>query len=681
MSKQTTSTAAPKKRPGWKLPLAALAAAGLLLTAQGFGVFGNFANTLDESGSGSAEESAAGPQQIVDEAAAAFADISGSAEADTSGATGAAAGAQAAAEAQAEGAQSDLEARIAEVRAQVDAEQEASLARAEAAKADAEAELDAVASGSGLPELPEDHFSGMPVDIPTTSVDSFDVPAFGTDALGGFSDTPWDAVSSGLQADESLPVPETGEGDLDEGASEINNAYRTAKQTILSEGGDGGDGTGDETVDDLIEEGKGLAEELAGPLPEEGPAGADDLFSTVERVDDMLEPDEEGALFAQEHASQIIGTGDAVLDQRIAGLQAVIDDHYTFVEQTRSDLEGAHEDALTAEADIMLELEARLAEALEEADARQTQLNRRIDAASSDAEQTVQSTKADLQAAYQAEADALTAASSDAAGELESEAKAILGEAEVKQAEIQGQAKASLEELQRLEAADGADYSAYAEAVVEEALAAEKTVWADAKAQSDVLAAEAEDIRAETDARITDLGSRLGDAQVDLEAKAADLRSELEDRHAYAVAYAQAEGEAVVAANQAEADDATRLVQERFDAYRAAVLDGASAYQAEAEAWVGEVEDLADTIGEKSDLYVHEDVEYILQVAEDYAVHDQTTPDEEDRGAHWQAVAETLNSSVEFVLADAYDAKSLVPDAQGSLGAGRIALEELAFQF
>lgn len=675
MSKQTTAPGGPKRRPGWKLPLAALVAAGMILGAQSIGVFGGLSSVFHDKGSGSASEAAAGPQQIVDETVAEFDAIVGTTADDATGRAGAGAA----------DAQAELEARIAEIRARYDAAQADALSRADTAVADAEAQVDRVAARAPFPQLPDDYLPGAPVEVGVPAVPGYGLPTFGTQELGGFVATPWDAVPSGITDAGGLPIPETGEGDVDEAGSTANGAYMAAKQILEDNLGGGTPLDDDETVQNLTNELRTLWTVLGVPAPfplDEGTGDEADPFDLLEGADDMAEPDEDGAIASKLHAEELLGTGDFVMDQRIAGLQTVSGEHLDLIDAIRADLQDAQKNALTSEANIMLELQQRLDDALAAGEAEEAALNRRVDALAAEAQEKAESAQADLEKRFQAEATAITAEADEAAGELESEAKARLTDAQTRQAQVQAAAKAALEQLQALEAADEADYSAYADAIIADALDAEKRIWGDAKTESDALAGEAQAIRGDAEAQVAELQSRLGGAKADTQARVADVQGELEDRHAYAVALARAKSDALVGAHTAAADKAVGDVQADFVAYKDKTFDAAWDYQEKAEEWVGDSLDVANFVAATADDYVQDDIAYIEGVAEDYFVQDQTTPDDDDQGAKWAGIAVDLGHYLNATVGDATTIQDVeLGPAESALATGRIALSNLQLEF
>lgn len=542
---------------------------------------------------GSASESAEGydPDEVVEAFTAMAAQIRRDAQGDVDGLIGQ--------------AQGDVDSALNQAELEVRAAHDHALSAA----------MGAAGRTGSLPDVPDDYLPGVPVtpDMATSIV--YEVPGYGQIGIADLDalEAAWEAGSSGITGPES-PLP-----------GEVGGAQEDVG----------------EQLDDLFADPvmqpvwviTGMAGVPAEPLLKDAAAGGtSDLHGA-------LEPDEEGALLAKEHAGDILARGDQVVVILQEAVDTIEAQQTELVGVVEASVEETMEKAVEHDVKVREQLEADVERVLEDAVAEQERVRAAAKAYLDQVEDVRDDATMRLETTLDTQSEAVDAAAKEAAARLLREADEVTLRAEGLLARVDAEAEASLARLQALQD-QGADVEAQMESVRTAAAQTAEDVAMQAEADVEELVAKAESLASYAGAQVANLESMVAGLEGDLEAMAAAAVEHAETARAYGEALAIGRAEVLVEAHTEAAQEAVAEVQATAEAHVQDIVDKAVQLNRFSYDVVVGAEVVADAIKDAAELYVQEDLEYILTVAEDYAARGPADVDK--KAEEWLEVHDAL---------------------------------------
>lgn len=485
------------------------------------------------------------------------------------------------------------------------------------------AALDDALAAAALPEVPAGYLPGSPLAV--------DLPAA----------QPYPTLD--------LEVPDVGVGtlrlrDVPVAGSPVGQAQPSPLDDLLGQ------------VEDL----QGQLEDLLAGTPAEDlplqdlPIGG--LPGTVQGTDDAVQPDEDGATQASQHAASALGVTTSVYGDAAADLEAIL----ALYEQLADKVQQAIDDVRAAQDEAEGAIDAALQERLDAIASQVAGLEAEASAlVKAHAKAVADARKAANQAITQAAAASasdLELAADGAVHDLQAQAESILAQAEQRKAGIQAVVTTAGATL-------GTDDEAQQalQAVQAAATAASLKVDRDAKAQVAAVLAQAQSVRDEAGLAQVRLGALVQDARVQANDTVQAALATDADVLDYLLAVAEAKGQLMEAREAKLAVAAVADVRELAEGHVTSLVertveqaDAAQDTLSRAGETVGRVEELL--VGE-----VGEDLDYVAKVGEDYGR--VPTEERKERASHWSGMALQLGGVLDQALADGHAIELLAEDA------------------
>ncbi len=360
-------------------------------------------------------------------------------------------------------------------------------------------------------------------------------------------------------------------------------------------------------------------------------------------VTSSVEPDEDGAQMALDHADQFLGTVNVGYGDVEAGLDRI----HEVQSGLGAEVEGTFDAAETFRGDAHAAVESQ------------------YEARLSTLEQTAADYRAEVEAAAAAHVDSVRGEADAALVELESELDAERSNVEAALAEqqsaldakvqdVRAEADARIAEIEALEAqvrahADAgkisqADAQAFFSASAEAKAAAEAHV-ANTEAQVQALKAQ---LSSDAEDHLADAEARAAEARAEIEGEVADAEAWAEARKAELTAEVDGALETAMAAQAEARAEVDLLIDAYVDTLKADVKERALELVAQARAEADNAQLLASGINAEAYTEVGKDVEYILAVAEDYS--DVPTPERQAAADAWNQVAGEVDGTLSTLL-------------------------------
>lgn len=368
---------------------------------------------------------------------------------------------------------------------------------------------------------------------------------------------------------------------------------------------------------------------LAG-LPVPAPdLGGDDPAATAYNT---AQPDQDGAETAQGHATAFLGVASDSLGGGLDAAGSAEASLEGLVGDTQASLASIQQAVAEAQASVPAELQARLAAATQAASEQSAALTAQAEAATAlvtDAQATatghVDATASDLQAQIDAFEDEAIAAIGDASDELYATADARIGS-------VREQAEAALDQVS----------GANADAVIETAIQTTASIEAHVEAQAAVFTDLHSEVLAEADALRALVASAQADAHAALAAHAQGALATVTGLAESGQASIEGHLESTLAAHElvatAALDDLSMEAQQRSQAILATATSHAEAIIGLA----GTLDGLTDGVIADAGTELAFDLDYILDVAEDYGR--VPAPDRQEMADFWSDVHGQLST-------------------------------------
>ena len=506
----------------------------------------------------------------------------------------------------------------------------AAQAELQKALADALAALDAALAEAALPTVPADYLPGSEVEVKLPTARPYPVPELPDVVLG----------------DGTLRLPNVGGS-----ASPVGPREGTPLDDVLGQ----------------LETVQAALEDLLGESPLQGlPVGGDALGGTplgpltgpsqVQDANDAVDPDEEGALRASRHASELLGMTGSAYDQTSADLERLLALYESLAQQVADAIEEARalEDDATAAIEALLE--QRIAEIQAQAAGLEAAASRLVAAHVKAVEDAEKAALGTVQKAVDDHVASVTAQGDEAVRGLLAQAASVQATAEERRSEIDAIVQAALVDLD-----DGTPESVQAlQAVQASAAAARLKVDREAAQQVEALQAQVAAVRAEVakaEARAMALADGARDQVNATVSEALTLDDDVRD---YLIDVAQQQGRLLQEREVAMATEATAQVADLVDSH---VEDVIATGIAATQGVDGLVDGASALVAQVEGLVVSEagkDLDYLVKVSEDYGR--VPTEDRKERASHWSGLAVDLGGILEQAVVDGHGIEGLAQD-------------------
>jgi hypothetical protein len=544
----------------------------------------------------------------------------------------------------------------------VGADQVAALAKE---LADAQATLDAIlAKADNLPALPEGYLPGMDVgiDVPLQKAGAYPVPKLDMVLKAGqYVPVDFLGEESPLQPHEGVHLPPTGVAAVDDALSQLMGACVALRDLVGQpvplgstlpdpcsirglEGLPVTDPTG-LVPTGLPTDPTGL---LGGLVPGGLPADPTGLLGgalpgsstgQVKDANDAVYPDEQGALVAHGHASQVLGTMGSAYGQANRTLTDLLASYKGLAKQLQDLLDEARERTDKTVDDIPAILTGRLEAITAQAEALKADAQRLTTAYARTAQASAEQALGVVQDAVKARLAGLQTGLDSEVSSLNARAGKVMSIAASRSAAVTALVDSSVQNLTRMAEESGLDATGQIAAIKAAGKAALQSLEADAKAQVESLKAQAVSLQARAQSavpRITAMGLR---SMTSINSTLEEALAQAESTKQYLTAFATAQAEMAMDVERRAEAAALALAEEVHAKYAAKVKTTAKALVATVPDFVGKTGDLVDKASTLAQTEVGKDLEYILKVAKDYSK--VPTDERKARAMFWSLVHDT----------------------------------------
>lgn len=510
--------------------------------------------------------------------------------------------------------------------------------------AEAEGELESLLSThGGLPPLPDGYVAGTDAGayVGAASPASFSVPDFDASVpidLPAFND--WDSLPSQIPDPGSVLPQDAGGLGGATGSGGLDGLVGTIEETLGSNEVSNTLGTVQDTLGDDL------------PLPVPGDPGP----SEVGDAERTLEPHEEGAEAAFDHAGRFLGTADEVYAGIEAEAGSIVAQHADLVSEVDAVIDSSGQLAAEGQEQVFTELEERTAAALDVHAASTAGLQATADEHLAEVQGTATALEADVRSHVDAQAAHVDGVVAEQQGHLLATAEAVQADADARVGDLLDQTEDLALEMQE----HGASSEEIA-ALVAQARELRAGIEAQAEADTQLLLDASQDLQVQGDDAIAGLYGEA-DAYAAGAFEAADgAVAETEDRLAFALALVDAQRDRALESIESGAQVALESIEAQHQAHVDAVVGEALQVSQKTEAEIAFAMALVASVQEEADAEVGKDLDYILEVAEDYAA--VPLPEREERADHWMGVHQDVLGGLGGTLMEGDDVNGQLEEA------------------
>lgn len=404
------------------------------------------------------------------------------------------------------------------------------------------------------------------------------------------------------------------------------------------------------------------------PLPVVGGAP-----SQASGAQDVVEPDEQGALQADRHATALLGATSGAYGTTSAELTTLLASYQKLAALTAKAI--ADTQALEAETsgDIEDLLEERLADIDAQARSLSAQANRLASEHRKVSDKARTLAETTIQSALDDQLDAVEDARMEALANVTASVASLQRQAEANKAEIQALVDTAVADL----ASEGSpDAMAGIEAIRAAGVAAVLKIDRETKAHVAAIEASRAGIEAHADKVQDDLTEQAEAVVGELDVVLADATATATDAKAYLLAFAQAQAELAQEREVELAEAALADVESTVDAHVETLLAAGLQATEAADGLLETTMTLVAGVEDAASTQVGKDLEYIVKVSEDYGR--VPTEDRKARSLHWSTAASEIDGLLDGTLAAGQAIELLAQRAMAAAAQAQAQIESMA---
>ncbi|HUR24850.1 MAG TPA: hypothetical protein VM327_02420 [Candidatus Thermoplasmatota archaeon] len=507
-------------------------------------------------------------------------------------------------------------------------------------------------AASALPELPTDYVAGSLPEVPLPTSDGYGLPDLPVGpVLGTFT-------SVSVQGEASPVGSRQGSTPIDTLLLQVQAGLATLEGLL------GGLPVGGLPVGGLPVGGGGLP-----GLPVGG-----DVPSQAQGAQGTLQPDEEGALLADGHATALLGVTSGAYSSTSAELTSLLAGYQGLVEQVEQTIELTHSIQGKASADVKATLDERLAAIDAQARSLNAQAVRLVAEHRRIAEQAAGQASAAVVAELARQTDALAAAHAQALAAVNVQTEAVLRQADSNKAAVDALVAAASAELGK--PGSPADAVSGLAAIEAARIAADLKIDREAKARVQALESATARIDAQAAALQATLSAKADKAQDQVNETLQAALEQGDQVQGYLVAVAKVQAEQAEVLETRLARETLAQIEAAGEAHVADLVRTSLKATESAQGILAATSDLVEDVDGLASAEVGKDLDYIAKVTDDYGR--VPTEERKERAAHWSAASATIDGLLGTTLASGHNVEVLAQRTVAAAAQAQADLQAMA---